>query len=137
MVAAVADGLAALGVARRDRVAIFLPKSVETVAAIFGTSAAGGVFVPINPVLKPPQVEHILRDSGAKVLITAKSRLAGLVPLPSKWTMVFGAPVDVAARFAADRPLDPATVDQVAGEIRATIQSMLDERLRARRSAFF
>src|SRR6185295_7518805 len=74
----VANGLRALGVARRDRVAIFLPKSVETVASMFGASAAGAVFVPVNPVLKAPQVGHILRDSGARVLITSAGRAASL-----------------------------------------------------------
>ena len=79
LVGNVANGLRALGVARKDRVAIFLPKTVENVAAMFGASAAGAVFVPVNPVLKAPQVAHILRDSGARVLITSTSRVEGLV----------------------------------------------------------
>jgi acyl-CoA ligase (AMP-forming) (exosortase A-associated) len=78
LVERVANGLRALGIRRGDRVAIYLPKSVETVAAMFGASAAGAVFVPVNPVLKAPQVAHILRDSGARVLITSASRAAGL-----------------------------------------------------------
>jgi acyl-CoA ligase (AMP-forming) (exosortase A-associated) len=78
LVTAVAGGLAALGIEPLDRVAIFLPKSVETVASMFGTSAARGVFVPVNPVLKAPQVAHILRDSGSRVLITSAARAEGL-----------------------------------------------------------
>ena len=70
--------LRALGVTRGDRVAIYLEKRLETVAAIFGTSAADGVFVPINHVLKPAQVGHILADSGARVLVTSADRLAQL-----------------------------------------------------------
>lgn len=70
--------LQTLGLARGDRVAIYLEKRVETVAAIFATSAAGGVFVPINHVLKPPQVGHILSDSGARILVTSADRLAQL-----------------------------------------------------------
>ena len=70
-----ANGLTTLGVQPGERVAIFLPKSIETVAAMFGASAAGGVFVPINPVQKPAQVGHILRDSGARVLVTSAARL--------------------------------------------------------------
>ena len=77
-VSGVANGLAGLGLRRQDRVAVFLPKSVETVAAMFGTSLAGGVFVPVNPVLKAAQVGHILRDSGAGVLITAAGRAEAL-----------------------------------------------------------
>jgi acyl-CoA ligase (AMP-forming) (exosortase A-associated) len=79
LVRGVANGLCGLGVQRRDRVAIFLPKTVENVAAMFGASAAGAVFVPINPVLKAAQVAHILRDSGARVLITSLNRAEGLV----------------------------------------------------------
>jgi acyl-CoA ligase (AMP-forming) (exosortase A-associated) len=74
----VANGLLALGIQGRDRVAVFLPKCFETVGAMFGTSLAGGVFVPVNPVLKAAQVGHILRDSGARALITSAARLAAL-----------------------------------------------------------
>src|SRR3954470_12434799 len=55
--------LARVGLDDDQRVAIFLDKRIETVTAIFGTSAAGGVFVPINPLLRQHQVAHILRDS--------------------------------------------------------------------------
>lgn len=72
------DALRALGVAREDRVGIFLEKRLETVVSIFGTSAGGGAFVPINPALKPRQVSFILRDSGARVLVTSRDRLRGL-----------------------------------------------------------
>lgn len=78
LVAATARGLLGLGLRPRDRVAVYLPKAVETVASFFGTALAGGVFVPVNPVLKAPQVGHILRDSGARVLVTSSGRLAGL-----------------------------------------------------------
>lgn len=74
----VARGLLALGVGPGDRVAIYLPKTVPMVAAAFGTALAGGVFVPVNPVLKGAQVAHILRDSGARVLVTAAPRLAAV-----------------------------------------------------------
>ena len=60
-VEAFASGLMALGLARAERVAIYLDKRPETVIAFFGTSAAGGVFVPVNPILKPEQVVYIAR----------------------------------------------------------------------------
>ena len=66
------------GLARQDRVAIYLPKRVETVAAIFGATLAGGVFVPVNPLLKPPQVGHILRDCAVRVLVTTAQRVGEL-----------------------------------------------------------
>jgi len=73
--------LQSLALHRGDRVAIYLEKRLETVAAIFAASAAGGVFVPINHVLKPPQVGHILTDSGARFVITSADRLAQLAPV--------------------------------------------------------
>jgi acyl-CoA ligase (AMP-forming) (exosortase A-associated) len=69
-------GLHALGLQRGERVGIFLDKRLETVAAIFGTSAGGGVFVPINPVLRPKQVGYILGDCGVRVLVTTAERYA-------------------------------------------------------------
>ncbi|WP_426516475.1 acyl-CoA ligase (AMP-forming), exosortase A system-associated [Diaminobutyricibacter sp. McL0618] len=75
---AVGVQLSELGLLRGERVAIYLEKRVETVVAIFGVSVAAGIFVPVNHVLKPPQVAHILHDSGARFLVTSADRLAQL-----------------------------------------------------------
>src|SRR4051795_4102907 len=61
-VVAFAGGLQRIGLGRGERVAVSVDKRIETVVSIFGTSAAGGVFVPVNPVLKPRQVAYILGD---------------------------------------------------------------------------
>jgi acyl-CoA ligase (AMP-forming) (exosortase A-associated) len=71
-------GLRRLGVERGDRVAVWLDKRVETVVAIFGTSAAGGVFVPVNPVLRQRQVGHVVADCDARVLVTTPDRFQSL-----------------------------------------------------------
>lgn len=76
-----ARALVARGVRRGERVAIWHDKSLETVIALFGAAAAGAVFVPINPLLKPAQVAYILRDCTVRVLVTSASRLATLAPL--------------------------------------------------------
>jgi acyl-CoA ligase (AMP-forming) (exosortase A-associated) len=73
-----AAGLVALGVGRDERVAVYLEKRLECVVACFGACAAGGVFVPINPILKRDQVAHILRDSNARVLVTSAERWTAL-----------------------------------------------------------
>ncbi|MBC7982532.1 MAG: acyl-CoA ligase (AMP-forming), exosortase A system-associated [Candidatus Obscuribacterales bacterium] len=73
-----AQGLLALSIESQTRVAIYLPKQGETVVALFGAAQAGAVFVPINPILKPPQVAHILCDCNARVLITSTDRLGML-----------------------------------------------------------
>ncbi|KKO49375.1 acyl--CoA ligase [Arsukibacterium sp. MJ3] len=74
----VAATLCQQGVQRFDRVAVYLPKQFETIYTIWGTSACGGVFVPVNPALKPVQVQHILQDCNVRVLVTSKDRLATL-----------------------------------------------------------
>lgn len=73
-----ANGLLHLDLARRERVALYLDKRMETVIGAFGTAAAGGVMVPINPLLKPAQVGHILRDCNVRVLLTTSGRMAAL-----------------------------------------------------------
>jgi acyl-CoA ligase (AMP-forming) (exosortase A-associated) len=71
-------GLTGIGLRRYDRLGIYLPKSIENVVSLLATSHAGGVFVPINPVLKADQVAHILRDCAARFLVTNTQRLATL-----------------------------------------------------------
>lgn len=70
-----ASGLLALGLQRGERVAIYLEKRFETVIASFGAPAAGGVFVPLNPLLKAEQVGYILRDCNVRMLVTSPERL--------------------------------------------------------------
>jgi acyl-CoA ligase (AMP-forming) (exosortase A-associated) len=70
-----------IGLKPRQRAAIYLPKQIETVTSFLAISKAGGVFVPINPVLKAAQVSHILNDCNVQILITSKSRLETLAPI--------------------------------------------------------
>jgi acyl-CoA ligase (AMP-forming) (exosortase A-associated) len=76
-----AAGAIGLGVARTDRVGIYLEKRFETVIASFGSAAAGAVFVPMNPLLKPEQVAFIARDCDVRVLVTSPERLGLLAPV--------------------------------------------------------
>jgi acyl-CoA ligase (AMP-forming) (exosortase A-associated) len=71
-----ASALLGVGLGRDDRVGIYLDKRIETVAAIFGTSRAGGVFVPVNHILKAQQVGYILGNCDVRVLVTTSDRLA-------------------------------------------------------------
>ena len=69
-----------LGLARSQRVAIYMEKRPEAVISVFAAASAGGVFVPINPLLKPEQVAYILRDCNVSVLVTTAERLELLAP---------------------------------------------------------
>ena len=80
----VASGLQQLGLVRHERVAVYLPKIPESVFGYFGATAAGGVMVPVNPVLKAQQVLHILKDCNARVLITNKARYKQLADVISE-----------------------------------------------------
>jgi len=76
-----AAALLELGLPRSARVGVYMEKRPETVIAVFGAAAAGGVFVPINPLLKPEQVAYILRDCNVQVLVTSAQRLEVLAPV--------------------------------------------------------
>ena len=74
----IAAGLLENNLLRSERIAVYLPKRFETVIAFFATSLAGGVFVPVNPILKAEQVCHILKDCNARFIITSRDRLRTL-----------------------------------------------------------
>jgi long-chain acyl-CoA synthetase len=62
--------LAAAGVRPGDRVAMMLPNVPEFGTTYFGALAAGATVVPLNPLLKPDEVQYILEDSGAAAIVS-------------------------------------------------------------------
>jgi acyl-CoA ligase (AMP-forming) (exosortase A-associated) len=77
----IAQGYSALSIVNGDRVGIYLAKNQENVQAMFACSVIGAIFVPINPVLKAPQVQHIANDCQIKLLVTNRARLKALIPV--------------------------------------------------------
>ncbi|HEX4693943.1 AMP-binding protein [Sphingomonas sp.] len=73
-VGALAGWLAGQGLAPGDRVATWLPKTRTACLMPLAAARAGLVHVPVNPLLKHLQVEHILDDSGAALLLTQEAR---------------------------------------------------------------
>ncbi|MGL3150210.1 acyl-CoA synthetase [Microbacterium sp. A82] len=65
----VAADLVRRGTGPGDRVAYLGENSPDFLAALFGTVQIGAVFVPVNTRLAPPEIQHVLTDSGARVLI--------------------------------------------------------------------
>lgn len=61
-----------LGIGESDVVALVLPNCNETAVAILG-GAVAGIVNPINPLLEPGQIAAILRETGAKAVVTLKS----------------------------------------------------------------
>jgi acyl-CoA synthetase (AMP-forming)/AMP-acid ligase II len=68
--AGVARALMASGVVAGDRVALWAPNSGTWIVASFGIYLAGAVLVPLNTRYKGDEAGHILRTSGAKLLLT-------------------------------------------------------------------
>jgi long-chain acyl-CoA synthetase len=93
--ARVAGGLVAAGVGRGDRVANLLPAGVGWVLGFLGTQLAGAVAVPVNTRFAPPEIEYVLSDSGASVVLRPGE------PLPDGPPHADDAltPVDLAAIF--------------------------------------
>jgi amino acid adenylation domain-containing protein len=74
--------LTAMGVRKGDRVVIFLRRSVESIAALFGTWFAGGVAVVANDRLRTQQIHHIVEHSEASCVITDSRQLLAVPSFP-------------------------------------------------------
>jgi 1-acyl-sn-glycerol-3-phosphate acyltransferase len=60
----------------------------------------------------------------------------GLVPMPTKWSIDFGEPIDL-SEHGPQGAEDPILVNRIAEEVRDTLQRMVDGRLARRRSIWF
>jgi fatty-acyl-CoA synthase len=69
-VSALAAGLAELGVRRGDRVALLMSNRPEVIEAVIAANALGAIAVPLNFRLAPAEVEYVLGDSQARILLT-------------------------------------------------------------------
>jgi len=74
LVARVANGLHARGVRRGDRVVVYAEKRIETAVALLAIAASGAVLVPANPLLRTPQLAHVVEDCAARMVITTGRR---------------------------------------------------------------
>jgi amino acid adenylation domain-containing protein len=104
----VARALLRLGVAPGDRVGILAPKSAAAVLGVYGALKAGACYVPLDPKAPAGRLSHIVRDSGAAVIVADEARvsqaatLAGAVHRPP--AVVVSAPGRPAHEEAADAP---------------------------------
>jgi long-chain acyl-CoA synthetase len=67
---ALACGLAAAGVSRGDRVALYLQNVPQFVIGLLAAWKLGAIAVPVNPMLKERELRFVLADSGAKAIIS-------------------------------------------------------------------
>lgn len=113
----VATRLCRWGVDRGDRVGLFLPKSVEGVAAIHGILRAGAAYVPVDPTAPAARGAGILADAAVKAVVVAADRLGELrrawpSPGPEPRFIVVGGD-------ANDEPIPPdaAAWDEVIADL--------------------
>jgi acyl-CoA synthetase (AMP-forming)/AMP-acid ligase II len=101
-----AGGLAALGIGRGDRVAMFAESAPETIVAMLGHYRLGAIHVPINTRYLAEEAGHILKDSGAKaVVVRAGTESAGVLrDLRGRGS------VEREILIGADRPLEGAQI---------------------------
>jgi long-chain acyl-CoA synthetase len=69
-----AAGYAAHGLTAGDRLAVQLPNGIPWLQAAVGALRAGLTVVPVNTAYTDPELEHVLGDSGAALLVTAAER---------------------------------------------------------------
>jgi long-chain acyl-CoA synthetase len=102
---ALAVGLARLGVTRGDRVGVYLQNVPQFVVAMVAAWKAGAIMVSVNPMYKARELEEILTDSGATVLVALESLYgevaADVVPRTAVKTVVTTSPLDFLAQDEA------------------------------------
>jgi len=107
-----ATRLARWGAGRGDRVGLWLPKSLEAVAAIHGILRSGASYVPVDPTGPAVRAASILEASGVKAAVVAaelapalRAAWAGHGPLP-RLILVEGKPADSSLNTTAGTPAE-------------------------------
>lgn len=109
-----AHALIEQGVARGDRVAIYLDNSVEAVLSIFAVLKAGAVFLVVNPTTKPDKLIYILNNCRAVTLITDSRKYAAVEKCATQLPFlnsVFLAGSD--STFRSDQRLNAFSIESV------------------------
>ncbi len=98
-----AQGLAALGVQRGDRVATLLDSNVDCVTALFAIPMLGAIWVPVNTAYRGEFLRHQIADCGARVVIAETDyaqRLADVAEgIPDLATVVVRGEMPASAPF--------------------------------------
>lgn len=77
----IGGGFRELGVGHQERVLLMLDTHTDHALAWFGLSCIGAIEVPVNTAVKGEQLAHIIRDSGARVLVIEAHYLPLLAPI--------------------------------------------------------
>jgi long-chain acyl-CoA synthetase len=77
-----------------DRVVVAVPNGYEVLLLCLAVSRAGGVPVPVHARMRPEEIEHVVADSGAEVVLRSTDEFAGAASLDRA---VLARPEDLAA----------------------------------------
>jgi carnitine-CoA ligase len=112
---ALAHGFRALGVCRGDRALLMLPSSIEFLLLWWALNRLGAVEVPVNHAYKGYFLEHVVNNSGARVIVIASDLVERLqaseARLPELETVVVHGGDDRLPAFARLRAIPLAAVD--------------------------
>jgi acyl-CoA synthetase (AMP-forming)/AMP-acid ligase II len=123
MVNRMAHALRTLGVRRGDRVGMITINRIEMAFVNFAAGKIGAIPVPMNFMLRPAEIDYIMRKSGAELLVTDRTvfdmqiQNTGEIPAVKRWAMIGeeAPPEGVAAmrELMADAPehIDPVPPD--------------------------
>jgi len=95
-----------LGIRDDDVVAYILPNATETIFALLGGMTAG-IVNPINPLLEPEKIASILRETGAKVVVTLKAFPKTDVPQNTARALALAPNVETVLDVDLNRYLSP------------------------------
>ncbi|WP_432420312.1 amino acid adenylation domain-containing protein [Nocardia neocaledoniensis] len=109
----VARLLIARGIGAGDLVTIGIPRSIESVLAVWAVAKTGAGFVPVDPNYPPDRVAHMVSDSGAVFGLTV-SRVAGQLPARVDWLAIDDDAM--ADEFAGDPVTNADRVRQIRAE---------------------
>lgn len=95
----VATELAALGVGPGDRIGTLLPKSIASLASIFGILKTGAAYVPVDSNAPPERNGFIFRDCGVRFVLARDRERTGLA-IPEEALQPFGVPAESGRHLA-------------------------------------
>ncbi|ELB87966.1 non-ribosomal peptide synthetase, partial [Rhodococcus wratislaviensis IFP 2016] len=107
------------GVGPETRVALALPRSFESVVAVWAVAKTGAAFVPVDPGYPADRILHMVQDSGAMVGITVSAK-QDLLPDSIRWMLLDDPALEVRCTHESRLPLTnrdrmrPILSDQVA-----------------------
>nr|WP_218007388.1 non-ribosomal peptide synthetase [Nocardia otitidiscaviarum] len=97
------------GLGAEDVVAVAIPRSLDSLVALWAVAKSGAVFLPVDPTYPAERITHMLTDSGARIGLTVAAAAAAL-PAGVRWL-----PLDADATAAQLRHTDcaPVTDDEL------------------------